>query len=65
MPQFKETRAGENVEHDNLKTPDWLLFARAWKTALRRYKLWGATWLFVLLLSFVPALVTGAASDVG
>lgn len=63
MPQFKETRAGENVEHDNLKTPDWLLFARAWKTALRRYKLWGATWLFVLLLSFVPALVTGAAFD--
>lgn len=48
----------ENIDHDNLRRPDWLLFLRAFRSALRRFKLWGATWLVLLLISLVPALET-------
>ena len=53
----------ENIDHDNLKRPDWLLFLRALRGALRRWKIWGATWLVLLLLSLVPALMTAGAFD--
>lgn len=51
----------ENIEHDNLRRPDWLLFVRAFKKSFLRVKLWGATWLVLLILSLVPALMTGGA----
>ncbi len=45
-----------NVDHDNLKRPDSMLFLRSIRAALYRHKLWGATWLFLLLLSAIPAM---------
>ncbi|MEM8713308.1 MAG: hypothetical protein AAGG01_20370 [Planctomycetota bacterium] len=45
-----------NVDHDNLKRPDWLLFTRSTRAALTRHKLWGSSWLFMLLLSVIPAM---------
>ena len=56
MPNYEN-----NIEHDNLRRPDWKLFLRAFRAALRRVKLWGATWAVLLLLSLVPALQTSAA----
>ena len=58
MPQYKESKSVHNVDNDNFRRPDWLVFARGFKTSLRRWKLWGITWVVLLLLSFVPALMT-------
>lgn len=58
MPKYKE-----NIEHDNLARPDALLFLRAFRAALSRVKLWGLTWVVLLLLSLVPALQTAAYFD--
>lgn len=55
------TRYEENVEHDNLHRPDWLLFVRAWRAAFTRFKLWGATTLVLLLLSAPAFLQTSSA----
>lgn len=54
----------ENVEHDNLRRPGFMLFLRAMRAAFLRPKLWGATWLVLLLLSLVLAMQThGAVSQ--
>ncbi|MGK0483406.1 MAG: hypothetical protein ACJAQ3_003389 [Planctomycetota bacterium] len=45
-----------NVDHDNLKRPDAMLFLRSIRAAIYRHKLWGASWLFLLLLSAIPAM---------
>lgn len=50
----------DNIDHDNLNRPDWLLFLRALKAASIRFKLWGSTWLVVLLLALVPAMQTSS-----
>ncbi|MEM6675214.1 MAG: hypothetical protein AAF726_20365 [Planctomycetota bacterium] len=53
----------ENIEHDNLRMPDWLLFLRALRASFLRPKLWVATWLALLLLALVPALQAAAFFD--
>ena len=50
----------ENIDHDNHSQPDWRLFLRGLRAAVLRTKLWVATWLFLLLLSLVPAFQTAA-----
>ena len=55
MPSYDE-----NIDHDNLRQPDWRLFLRGFRAAFFRTKLWVATWLFLLLLSLVPAFQTAA-----
>ena len=45
-----------NVDHDNLKRPDSALFLRSLRAAIYRHKLWGSSWLFMLLLSVIPAM---------
>ena len=55
------TRYEENVDHDNMHFPDWLLFLRAWRVAFSRFKLWGATTLVLLLLSLPSFLQTSSA----
>lgn len=45
-----------NVDHDNLKRPDAALFLRSLRAAIYRHKLWGSSWLFMLLLSIIPAM---------
>lgn len=54
-------RYEENVEHDNMHLPDWMLFLRAWRVAFSRYKLWGSTTLVLLLLSVPSYLQTSSA----
>lgn len=55
------TRYEENVDHDNMRLPDWLLFLRAWRAAFTRFKLWGATTLVLLLLALPSFLQTASA----
>ena len=55
MPNFDE-----NIDHDNHSSPDWRLFLRGFRAAFFRTKLWVCTWLFLLLLSLVPAFQTAA-----
>lgn len=56
MPRYEE-----NVDHDNLRRPDWLLFLRATRAALVRFKLWSVAALVVVLLSLPGYLQTSAA----
>ena len=56
MPQYQN-----NIEHDNLKRPDAFLFLRALRLAIKRVKLWGATWLVLGLLTLIPAAQTMSA----
>ena len=53
----------ENIEHDNLRMPDWLLFLRAFRAAFVRTKLWLATWFVLLLLTLIPAMQTASFFD--
>ncbi|MEO0660304.1 MAG: hypothetical protein AAFZ87_02095, partial [Planctomycetota bacterium] len=60
MPQYKDAQYTENVDNDNVRRPDWLVFARAFKTSLSRWKVWGVTWFVLFTLSLAPALVTAS-----
>ncbi len=55
------TNYEENIEHDNLRRPGFMLFLRAMRAAFLRPKLWGATWIVLLLLSMIPAMQTSGA----